>query len=289
MGEILSFFQSLKDLFARFSPKKKTLGVAFGSGGAKGMAHLGVLKAFEEEKIRFDAYAGTSIGSIVGALRAYGYTSDEMKEVVLHICLKQYVRYLRPYMDMGFVEDLLNEYLHGKQFSDLKYPFYAWATDKEKIEGVLLNSGSLARACTASSAIPPYFHSVDIDGRELIDGVYTNPVPADVLRERGADFVLGVDLNFLTETQDGKPVRPHSVITRVLSDTLDSTVKITPKPNALKRGYAACDFILKPPLDTYTPLDASKAALLQMYEIGYQTAKEQMPAIKAKMAEVLKK
>lgn len=285
----MNLIQTIKGLFVRRLPKKKVLAVALGCGGAKGMAHLGVLKAFEEEGIDFDWYAGTSIGSIVGGLKAYGYTSDEMKEIVLNICLKQYVQYIRPYMNMSFVEELLNEHVHGAHFSDLSAPFYAWATDKENTEGVLLASGSVARACTASSAIPPYFHSVDVEGKELIDGVYTNPMPADVLRERGADFVLGVDLNFVEEAEKGRFVRPHSVITRVLSDTLDSTVKITVKPDAIKRGYDACDMVLKPPLETYTPLDVSRVSLTEMYEIGYDTAKSQMGEVKTKLAEVLKK
>ncbi|MBQ9081789.1 MAG: patatin-like phospholipase family protein [Clostridia bacterium] len=283
----MSVIQTLKGLFARRSPKKKVLAVAFGSGGAKGMAHLGVLKALEEENITFHWYAGTSIGSIVGALKAYGYATDELKEVVLNICLKQYVRYLRPYMDMAFIEEFLNGYLHNAEFSNLSKPFYAWATDKENMEGVLLQSGSVARACTASSAVPPYFHSVSIEGRELIDGAYTNPVPADVLRARGADFILGVDLNAVSEEES--ELRPHSVFTRILSDTLDSTVKIKTATNALTRGYSACDVMLRPPLGIYTPLDATKASLIEIYEIGYHTAREQMPVIKQKIAEILHK
>lgn len=285
-GTAVHPIRALKKIFSRRRRRKqkKIFAVALGCGGAKGMAHLGVLQALEEEGIFFDWYAGTSIGSVVGALKAYGYATDEIKDAVLNICLKQYARYLRPYMDMGFVEDVLNGYLHDIDFKRLKAPFYAWATDKETVEGVLLDSGSVAHACTASCAIPPYFHSVNVSGRELIDGVYTNPVPADVLRVRGADFVLGVDLNAALPSDRNK--KPHNMLTRVLSDTLDSTVKITPRPDALSRGYEACNAVIRPPLDIFTPLDAAENSLLEMYDIGYRTAKQQAAFIKRKIREI---
>lgn len=265
--------------------KKKISAIALGCGGAKGMAHLGVLKALEEEGITFDWYSGASIGSVIGALKAYGYTTDELKGEVLNIYLSRYLRYLRLYMDMGFIEDLLDTYLHGVEFSELQSPFYAWATDKEKMQGVLLEKGAVARACTASSAVPPYFHSVEIENRELIDGVYTNPVPADVLRTKGADFVLGVDLGEGVPSEPANPFRSRNIITRVLADTLDSTVKLSVQPNAVSRGYEACDVMLKPPLEIYTPIDATKISLNEICEIGYKTAKENLPLILQKRAE----
>lgn len=260
-------------------PKKK-LGLALGCGGAKGMAHLGVLKAFEEQNIFFDEYAGTSIGSIVGALRAYGYTSDRLKEIVFGICLKEYVRYLRPYMDMTFIEELLNEYLRGASFDDLSAPFFAWATDKENMQGVLLDSGSVARACIASSAVPPYFHGVDMAGKELIDGVYTNMVPADVLKARGADFIVGVDLNDVSE---GSVTHYYNRITKIVSVALDSTVKLEIAPDALNRGCSVCDVVLKPKLERYTAIDLTKESFQLMYDAGYREARERMDEILEKM------
>lgn len=261
-----------------FSRKKK-LGLALGCGGAKGMAHLGVLKAFEESNVFFEEYAGTSIGSIVGALRAFGYTSDKLKESVFNIYLKEFVKYIRPYTDMQFVEELLNEYLKGVTFDELPSPFFAWATDKHTKEGVLLSSGSVARACICSSAIPPYFHSVTEKGRELIDGVYTNAIPADVLKNRGVRFIVGVDLN---ATSDEIP-RYYNKMTKILSYALDSTVKITPKADALTRGYAACDVVIKPALERFACIDSTGESLELMYEEGYLEAKRQMPQILRQM------
>jgi NTE family protein len=261
---------------------QKKLGLALGCGGAKGAAHLGVLKAFEEENIFFDEYAGASIGSIVGALRAYGYPADELKERIFNLYLGDYVRYLRPYMDMTFIEEILNDYLNGITFEELSVPFFAWATDKESMEGVLLASGSVARACVASSAVPPYFRSVDMAGRSLIDGVYTNPVPADVLRSRGIDFIVGVDLN---ETPGSYPAIYHNRLTHLISNVLDSTVKLSPAAGASERGYDNCDFMLQPKLDAYTSIDATRRSLQLMYDVGYEEAKRQMSEIVKKMRE----
>ncbi len=263
--------------------KKRKIGLALASGGAKGMAHLGALKAFDEAGFRFDCYAGASIGSIVGALCAYGFHPDEMKEIVQNICLRQYLRYVRPYMDMTFIEELLNEYLCGVNFESLPRPFYAWATETGSREGVLLQTGSVARACTASSAVPPYFHSVNIDGRELIDGAYTNPMPADVLRERGADFVIGVDLN--VSARGETPVHYYNRLTKFISLALDSTVaaEIKVAKGAKARGYAACDVVIKPKLASFSTLDAARDSLQKMYDAGYAAAKERLSEILEKL------
>ena len=120
-------------LFSRikaFLSRKNTvrLGLALGSGGAKGMAHLGAIKAFEEEGIHFDYITGTSIGSIVGALYAKGYTSADMTGVVESLNRKEFARNLRPFADMDFAEAYIGEYLEG-DIPSLPKPFAAWATD----------------------------------------------------------------------------------------------------------------------------------------------------------------
>lgn len=265
------------------SEKPKKLGLALACGGAKGIAHIGALKALEEAGIEFDCYAGTSIGSIVGALSAYGMHADEMKEIVGRVCLKQYLWYVRPYMDMAFIEKLLNEYIKGVRFEELSKPFFAWATEAKTRAGVLLDGGSVARACTASSAVPPYFHSVEIDGRELIDGAYTNPMPADVLKDKGADFIIGIDLNARGDREN--PVHYYNRWTKFISLTLDSAVaeEIKTEKGAKKRGYVACDVVIKPPLEPFSGLDAAKDPLDKMYEAGYDCALSMLPQILKKL------
>lgn len=265
-----------------------TVGLALSSGGAKGMAHIGAIEALEEAGIFVDCYAGTSIGSIVGALCACGMRSREIRDIVGGVCLREYLRYVRPYMDMSFIEKMLDEYLGKATFRTLKKPFFAWATDVGTRTGVLIEKGNVAKACTASSAVPPYFHSVALGGRELIDGAYTNPMPADVLKEKGARFVIGIDLN----ARVGKGVQVHyyNRLTKWISLTLDSAVAngIGVEKGIRKRGYAACDIVIKPDLTAFSTLDAMPDPLDKMYEAGYLAARALLPKLQEKLKEIKK-
>ena len=104
----MNVFTRFRNFITRKRKNTLRLGLALGSGGAKGMAHLGALKAFEEEGIRFDVVAGTSIGSIVGALYAKGYSSSDMVEIVQSLSVKEFSKNLRPRADMGFAEEFLS-------------------------------------------------------------------------------------------------------------------------------------------------------------------------------------
>ncbi len=157
----MGFFGKIRNLFARKKAPALKLGLALGSGGAKGMAHLGALKAFEEEGIRFQIVTGTSIGSIAGALYAKGYTAEDMTQVLQNLNIKEFSKNLKPFADMAFAERFLETYLEG-DISSLSLPFAAWATDTETNEGVLLNEGKIARVLCASSAMPPFFRAVKI-------------------------------------------------------------------------------------------------------------------------------
>ena len=189
----MALLEKVRALFARRRPSV-VLGLALGSGGAKGMAHLGALKAFAEEGLSFSVVTGTSIGSIVGALYAKGYSWADMTSVVDSVDRGEFAKNLRPFADLSPIEAFLEQYLEG-DFSSLALPFACCATDGGSNECVVLREGKLARALTASSAIPPFFRGVDIGGRKYYDGAFSNAVPADVCREMGAEVVVGIDLS----------------------------------------------------------------------------------------------
>lgn len=269
----MGFFTRIRSAFSRKKPELK-MGLALGSGGAKGMTHLGVLKAFEEEGIRFSYVTGTSIGSIVGALYAKGYTSNDMIGIVESLNRKEFSKNLRPFSDMGFAEQFLEQYIEGN-VSDLPMPFACWGTDGETNEGVLLNEGKTAKLCSASSAIPPFFKSVEIGGKKIYDGAFTNAIPADVCKDLGAQFVVGVDLSAYPRSDEDK-----SMVSRLLGSALNAFVPVKYLEDNKTRGYNAADVMLRPNLYDYRATDVAPSAMNEMFDIGYEEAKKNMAELK---------
>jgi NTE family protein len=275
----MGFFSRLKQLFHKKQQPQLKLGLALGSGGAKGLAHLGMLRAFEEEGISFQVVTGTSIGSIIGALYAKGYTSSDMVEIIRNFNLRELSKNLRPMGDMGFAEELLEEYLEG-DISDLPIPFAAWATDADTNEGVLLNEGKTARLVTASSAIPPLFRPVSVGDKRLADGAFTNAIPADVCKQMGADFVIGCDLSAFNP-----PPEERGMLVRLLGSAVGSFVSVHYTEDCKTRGYEATDLMIRPDLRDYRATDATREAMDEMYELGYQETKSRMEEIKTALKE----
>ncbi len=261
----------LKNLFSR---KRPVLGLALGSGGAKGMAHLGAIKAFEEAGIHFDVVAGASIGSIVGALYAKGYTSADMIQVIESLNRKEFAKNLHPFADLSFAEQFLERYLEG-DISSLALPFAAWVTDGETNEGKMLSSGKTARVITASSAIPPFFRGVDIDGRRYYDGAFSNGVPCEACRTLGADFVLGIDLSAFQ-----KPEEEKGRISRLFGAAIAKMSPVHYNDDCRSRGYAQADLMLTPNLLNFRATDVSREGMDGMFEVGYETARENIEKIK---------
>ena len=161
MGLLATF----RSLFSR-AKKPVVLGIALGSGGAKGMAHLGALKAFAEAGLSFGVVTGTSIGSIVGALYCKGYSWADMAGIVDNINKKEFAKNLRPFADMSPIESFLEGYVEG-DIPSLPLPFAACATDAATNQCVVLREGKTARALTASAAIPPFFRRVEKGGGKV--------------------------------------------------------------------------------------------------------------------------
>ncbi len=269
----MSLFARWKEKFTRKNPVK--VGLALGSGGAKGLAHLGALKAFEEEGISFDIITGTSIGAIVGALYAKEYTSADMTGIIESLNRKEFARNLRPFADLDFAEEFLSHYLEG-EIASLKKPFACCATDASNNEGVVLRSGNTARAVTASAAIPPFFRAVEMDGVRYYDGAYTNAIPADICKEMGADVVIAIDLSAFVRPEEEK-----GRISRLVGTAINAFVPVKTLDNAKSRGYDAADVMLRPNLYDYRATDVSRTAMDAMMELGYAEARAKMEDVKA--------
>jgi NTE family protein len=179
---------------------EKKVGLALGSGGVKGLAHIGVLKVLVENNIPIDYIAGTSIGSLVGAVFSAYKDIEKIEKIVLDTNWKHALALLDPSWRGGIikgnkVEKLITSWLPNISFLELKIPLTIVATDILSGQKVNLNSGNLISAIRASSAVPPVFKPVKYNDYMLVDGGISNPVPANIAREMGADLVIAVNLD----------------------------------------------------------------------------------------------
>lgn len=185
----------------RFWKHKQRVGLALGSGGARGWAHLGVLQALREKNIQVDFIAGTSMGAVVGAFIAAG-REEALRELALNLDWKRLRQFFweislsRSGLTDG--KKLLEEtqkLLGLREFRELELPFRAVATDLDTGGEVVLSSGNLLEAMRASLSIPGVFSPVWVGKHLLVDGGLVNPVPVSVAREMGAQTVIAVDVS----------------------------------------------------------------------------------------------
>lgn len=252
------------------APRKLKIGLALGSGGAKGFAELGALRAFEENGIEFDMISGASIGSIIGAFCADGYSSTDITQLLSKIDVSEIKNLFMMKMDTAGLFNVIDRTIGSLNIEELKKPFMATATNMRTGEEKVFSSGNVAKALCASSSYPPFFKPVEIDGEEYIDGAFTNSVPADLLKNSGADFVIGIDL----ATHDAKP----NFLSRIFP-TYKSKVK-----QPWEKGYAYSDVMLHPDLSEYKPVSFGSGS--EMFDIGYTCAMEHMSEIKGKIEEL---
>ena len=175
----------------------KKLGVALGAGAARGLAHIGVLKVLHAQKIYPDYLAGTSMGAVIGALYAAGYTPEEIERLASTAHWKDMIDFTLPKHGMlrgKKVEEQLRKLLQGKTFSQLSIPLQVVAYNLSKHRPVIFSQGDVAVAVRASLSIPAVFTPLRIGHDQYIDGGVANPTPFDVVRAMGAQVVLAVDL-----------------------------------------------------------------------------------------------
>ncbi len=183
------------------SKGKTRIGYALGGGAARGMFHIGVISVLEEYGIKPDVIAGTSMGSIVGAMYASGLTVKDLKEIACGIDWRQVMRLtdIMPIPKNGLIQgrrivELLKSIMGEPDISHLKHNFAAVAADLYTGQQVVFSQGPLIEAVRASISIPGIFTPVHHKGRYLVDGGLVNVVPVSVCRDMGADFVIGVNV-----------------------------------------------------------------------------------------------
>lgn len=174
------------------------IGLALGGGGARGIAHIGVLRVFESARVPIDSIVGTSAGALIGSMYAAGKSLDEIEAIVRGLRLQDWMARDRTGMGMfstdGFRHIIDSAIGVGKRIEELPLSFAAVAVDLESQREQVFDSGCVTDAVCASAAFPGIFAPVKIGEHSFVDGGTLNPVPFDVVRQRGADVVIAVDL-----------------------------------------------------------------------------------------------
>jgi NTE family protein len=184
------------------------IGLALGGGAARGFAHIGVIKALEAQGIVPDIVVGTSAGSVVGSMYAYGYNGFTLQKMAMEMDEASISDWALPFFSKSpgvlkgeALQAYVNKAVHGQPIEKLKIPFGAVATDLKTGQPILFRRGNTGMAVRASSAVPSVFQPVSIAGRTYVDGGLVAPVPVRFAREMGAEFVIAVNISSATEAQ----------------------------------------------------------------------------------------
>lgn len=253
----------------------RSIGLALGGGSARGFAHIGVLQALDEARIPVQVVAGTSAGSLVGAFYAAGFSAWKMQEVALKvrdIDVADLSSGNRRGMTGGAaLRRMVNGYLDNMPIEKMQRRFAAVATDLGTSEKLAIQRGDTGAAVVASCSIPGVFIPAVIDGRELVDGGLTSPVPVAVARQLGADFVIAVDVG-------GKPSqKPRGGLYEIILQSFE----IMGRSLAQLESKTA-NLVIQPKTDAFDSTDFS--ARKEMIEAGYAAGLAALPELRRRLA-----
>ena len=259
----------------------KKIGLALGGGGAKGLAHIGVIKALINAGIKIDYISGTSIGALVGGWYAATGDIKTLENFILDIKKDEIfpAEKMIKNKDSSFfkeksIVDILRRSLENIKIENLEIPFTAVATDAKNGDMILLNRGDLVDAIRASTALPIVFAPVAIDGNLLIDGGLVNPVPADIVKKMGADYIIAVDVSSKWFTAPEELITNHDIY-HVISNSL-GIIEYQIAKNILK----SANLVLRPPVLNYDCLEFNKAK--EIIKIGEQEVELNLREIRRK-------
>ena len=277
------------------STGRQAVGVAFGGGSARGIAHVGVIRWLEEHRIPIDVAAGTSMGGLIGGAYATGMDAKELEAFInglnwdqlfgassfahKNIRRKEDARAYPSRLEFGlrggivppaalnsgeYVELLLSNitapYFDVADFDELPTPFRTVAVDVLSAQPVVLRRGSLADAMRATMSLPLVFPPIEIDGQVLIDGGTMNNVPADVVKSMGADSVIAINVGDLTDRED-----VNYTMFGVAGHTIDAMMRAS-----TRRTIANANVIINVPLEEFGSLDWRRAQ--ELMDEGYKAA-----------------
>ncbi len=255
--------------------KHKTLGLALGSGGVRGIAHVGFLKVLEEAGITPNYITGSSMGAVVGASYSAGLNADQIYEIAKNIKLTDLIEPTLKnggFFSTSKIENLIKKHLGNITFDKLKIPYKCVAVDLISRKSIVFDSGDVAKAVMASSAIPAVFLPVEIDNKKLVDGGTLERVPTKQVKEMGADIVVAIDVL----ARDARQTKAKNIVDNLLQviDIMDEAI------TALKceQNKKIVDLWLEPEIGNVSPYSIKDVSIA--YEAGYKVGKENIDKIK---------
>lgn len=260
-------------------PQRESLGrpliaVALGSGGPRGLAHVGVLKALEANGIVPDLIVGTSSGAIVGALYGSGLPIGDIETMAMELqptAILDFSYSNRGYIRGEALQNFINRLVKQRPLEQLAKEVAVVSTDLKTGRAVVFNRGDTGLAVRASSAIPGRFQPVKINGKVYLDGDLVSPVPMRIARELGADVVIGIDVSaYLEDTPTEKSFPTDWIVTGTMRKTIVD----------YEAQYA--DVIIHPNIGYYAGW--SEGYKRRCFALGERAALEAIPKIKAAIA-----
>ncbi|WP_147531899.1 patatin-like phospholipase family protein [Bacillus marasmi] len=253
-------------------PRPK-IGLALGSGGARGFAHLGVMKVLKEERIPIDFLSGSSMGALIACFYATGLDMDQLYKISSAFKRKYYLDFTVP--KMGFVagkrvKDLIRIFTHGKNIEELNIPVAVVATDLMSGKKVVFTEGPIADAVRASISIPGIFVPEKINGRLLVDGGVVDRIPVSVVKDMGAELVIAVDVSH---------VKTNTEITSIY-DVIMQSIDIM-QMELVDHRMVASDIMIRPRVEKYN--SRAFTNIEEIINIGEEAARKQIDEIKKRI------
>lgn len=251
---------------------KSRIGIALSGGGARGIAHIGVLQALEECGIFPDVISGTSAGSIVGALYAAGKKPMEILKIVDKSKIYKTIKFGMPVKgltDLSYLADLLAKNIETDSFEALSKKLFVSISNLNTGELEIVSKGKLFEVVVASSSIPFVFKPVFINGQFYVDGGLINNLPAESIRDK-VKFLIGVNVMPIVKNEK----ETFQNMFRIANRMFEMSIAANTKPS-----LQLCDAVIEPKgLLDFNIFSFNK--FKELYEIGYETAIDKMPQIK---------
>ncbi len=268
--------------------ERKKVGVALGSGGAKGLAHIGVLRVLEEYNIPIDYISGTSMGSIVAALYSSEPNAKKLEKEALQKDWSKIFDYTFPRHGIikgKRIENYLDEKLHNITFEDLKIPLFVTAFDIENQREVIFTKGDVSKAVRASISIPGFFIPVKNKDEILVDGAVVDPIPTEILKRTGAEIIIASNVENVKEKT---PLFNEEAVEKSNKKKLPGIIEIGAKSFRIAAAGSCkadlekdkADFVININLENMGTLDFSKKNLKKAIRKGKRETRKSLKEIK---------